>query len=289
VRRAVSGCDVVLHTAGSVAVWGPALARMHVVHLDGTRYTLESANASARIVHTSSIVAVGASHRGEVFDEESPFNLRQVRVDYVHAKLAAERIAVEAGKSGGNVVVVNPGYLVGPDDHERSVMGRFCVRFWKGRMLIAPAGGYNLVDVRDVATGILLAAEHGRSGQRYILGGENHRMKSFMRLLARTASLRPRAIPVIPSWPLRAFATLAEARAHFTRREPYPSFQHVRMNGFHWFVSSQRARRELGYLPRPLADTLAQTYRWYHENGMLTLRGFNRWWMRPESQTKKAA
>jgi dihydroflavonol-4-reductase len=289
VRRAAAGCEVILHTAGTVAVWGPALLKMHSVHFDGTRNTIDAAEEGARIVHTSSIVAVGASQHGEVFDEESSFNLDRLRVDYVHAKRSAEAVALQAGTSGRDVVVANPGYLIGPDDYECSVMGRFCLRFWKGRMLVAPTGGVNLVDVRDVANGILLAAEHGRSGRRYILGGENQRMKSFMRQLAQAAGMRPRALPVVPTWPLRAFAALAEGRALLTGREPYPSFQHVRMNRFHWFVTSERARTELGYVSRPLADTLANTHRWYSESGLLSLRRFNRWWMRPDSRPNQAA
>lgn len=289
VHRATAGCDVILHTAGSVGVWGPALRRMYKVHTVGTQNTIDAADKNAQIVHVSSIVAVGATTRRDIFDEESPFNLDRLRVDYVQAKVAAERIALKAGQSNRNVVVVNPGYLIGPDDHECSVMGRYCLRFWKGRILIAATGGMNLVDVRDVATGILLAAEQGRSGNRYILGGENHTMNAFMCLLAQAAGMRPRLVPVIPTMPLRLFAMLAEGRARFTGREPYPSFQHVRMNRLHWFVSSQRAESELGYRSRPMLETLADTYQWYTDQHALTLRSLNRWWMRPQPENKKAA
>src|SRR5439155_20560421 len=119
----------------------------------------------------------------------------RLQVDYVRAKRAAEQAALNAARGGQDVVVVNPGYLLGPDDHEPSVMGRMCVRAWKGRLPLAAPGGYNLVDVRDVAVGHLLAAEHGQSGQRYILGGENLRIQDFLRRLATVAGLRPRAGP----------------------------------------------------------------------------------------------
>jgi dihydroflavonol-4-reductase len=289
VQCAIVDCDAILHTAGSVSVWGPALQRMREVHAVGTENIFAAANRKAQIVHVSSIVAVGATDRQRVFSEESSFNLERVRVDYVHAKLAAERIALNAGRSNRHAVVVNPGYLIGPEDHECSVMGRYCLRFWKGRVLIAPTGGMNLVDVRDVATGILLAAEHGQSGSRYILGGENHKMKAFMRLLAEAASMRPRGIPVIAALPLRAVALLAEGRAWFTGRETYPSFQHVRMNRLDWFVSSERAEMELGYRSRPLRETLSDTYQWCQEQRMLSLRPFNRWWMRPDRGSRMAA
>src|SRR5207244_3709170 len=106
VRSALAGCDVVFHTAGIVAVWGAALARIYRVHVDGTRNVLDSAPPAARIVHTSSIAAIGASRTGEVLDEDSPFNLDRLKVDYVHAKRAAEHVASDAAARGRHVVIV---------------------------------------------------------------------------------------------------------------------------------------------------------------------------------------
>jgi dihydroflavonol-4-reductase len=254
---------------------------MYSIHVEGTRQVVECAQPRARIVHTSSIVAVGAASGQEPLHEGSPFNLDHCKIDYVHAKRAAEQVALAAVAKGQHVVVTNPGYLVGPEDLEPSVMGRLCLRFWKGRLPLAPAGGFNLVDVRDVARGHLLAAEHGRPGQRYILGGENRTVRSFMAKLAQVAGMRPRWLPKTPSWLLHLVAGLSEGRAWFTHKEPYPSFQHVRINRYHWFGRSDRACRELGYDFRPLELTLSDTYRWYVDRGKLSLRGFNRWWMRP--------
>src|SRR5262245_25769173 len=127
VRRAVAGCDVVFHTARTVAVWGPALRRMHAVHRDGTRHVLAACAPAARVVHTSSIVAVGATRTCKPLTEDSPFTLDDLAIDYVHAKRAAEEVALASGR---DVVVANPGYLLGPDDLEGSVMGRLCVRAW---------------------------------------------------------------------------------------------------------------------------------------------------------------
>ncbi len=278
VRRAVSGCDIVFHTAGTVAVWGPALWRMHAVHRDGTRHVLAGCDPGARVVHTSSIVAVGASLDGRPLTEDSPFNLDGLAIDYVRAKRAAEQ---EALASDRDVVVTNPGYLLGPDDPEGSIMGHMCVRAWKGQLPAAPPGGFSLVDVRDVATGHLLAAEHGQSGRRYILAGENLSLREFLVKLARVAGHRPRALPQLPLSLMRIASIIAEGRARLTGREPYPSFQHVRLNRWYWYVRSDRARCELGYCPRPLPETLADTYEWYAAAGRVPLRGMHRWWMRP--------
>jgi dihydroflavonol-4-reductase len=227
------------------------------------------------------VVTIGASRTGELLDEDSAFNLGRVRVDYIHAKRAAERRAVEAAEHGRRVVVVNPAYLLGPEDYERSEMGRFCARFWKGQLWFAPPGGYNFVDVRDAAAGHLLAAEHGRPGRRYILGGENHTFASFLSLLADVAGLRPRGVLVLPATALTGVAGAMETAAWLTRKTPFPSLQQARLNRYHWFYRWERARRELGYRSRPLVETLLDTYRWHTRRPLPRLRPLQRWWLRP--------
>ena len=288
VRRSVADREIVFHAAGVVADWGPLLRRVREVHVVGTKNVLAAAPDSARVVLTSSVVTIGASTGEEPLTEESPFRLDGLKIDYVHAKRAAEALALESAREGRDVVVTNPGYLVGPDDHERSVMGRFCTRYWRGLIPIAPPGGLNLVDVRDIATGHLLAAEHGRSGRRYILGGENRTYPEFMDLLARAGGLNPRAIPAVPHWVLMALAGTSECRALLTREQPYPSLQHARLNRYHWYYRSDRAARELGYRSRPLAESLAETYRWYLARRTLRVRGPARWWMRPGLRIDRA-
>lgn len=280
-QQALRGCAAVFHLAGPVAVWGAALARMHRIHLEGIRTVLAATPATTRIIHTSSIVAVGANRDRQALSEDSPFELGRLRVDYVHAKRAAEEVALAAAGRGRDVVVVNPGYLVGPEDREGSVMGRMCERFWKGRVLVAPPGGFNVVDVRDVAHGHLLAAEHGQSGRRYILGGVNVSVRRLLRHLAVAGGLRPRRLPRLSRLSLRLLAGLAEGRGWLWGKEAYPSLQHARIHDYYWYADSGRAQRELGYRARPLGESLDDAYRWFADTGRLGLRGLNRWWMRP--------
>ena len=277
VRHAIAGCDIVFNAAAVVAVWGPALKLMDEVHRRGTLNVLAAA-AKVRLIHVSSIVTIGATRTGNVLDENSPFTLGRLRVDYVRTKRAAEELVFAAKQ---DVVVTNPGYLVGPDDPELSITGRFCRRYWRGRIPVAPPGGYNLADVRDVATGHLLAAEHGVTGRRYILGGENHTVATFLQLLAAAAGWRPRAFAVLPQWMMRAMAECCELRSRFTRREAYPSRQGARLLRYFWYVRSDRAARELGYSPRPLVATIEDTHSWHVAQGISPLHGIAKWWLRP--------
>ncbi|HEV3078915.1 MAG TPA: NAD-dependent epimerase/dehydratase family protein [Gemmataceae bacterium] len=289
VRQVLADCAVVFHTAGIVTVWGAVARQMHAIHADGTRTVLESASPGALVVHTSSIVTLGPSRMGELRDEESGGKSPDLAFDYMHAKRAAEAAALDAAGRGQRVLVTNPGYLVGPDDHLGSVMGRFCVRFWKGRIPFAPPGGFNLVDVRDAARGHLLAAEHGKPGQRYILGGENYRLRDFFVLLAHVAGMKPRGLPALPSWLFQALAGAAECHAWLTAKEPFPSAQQARLSRHCWFCRSTRAGRELGYEHRTIASSMRDTFAWYQARGRLHVRGLNRWWMRPRAERGNAA
>lgn len=280
VRRAVRDSAVIFHTAAIVGVWGPALEHMHQVNVAGTQNLLEAAPPGARIVHTSSIVAVGASRHGTPVTEETPFNLSHVKLPYVHSKRAAEQLALAAAAQGRDVVVTNPGFLVGPEDHLRSVMGRLCGRFWRARLLAAAPGGFSLADVRDVAAGHLLAAQHGASGRRYILAGDNHTLHELLTMLAQVAGYAPRALPRLPAWTQAVLAGMAELRSRINGREPYPSFGHVRLNRYHWYASSARAAAELGYRRRPLMQSLRDTYEWFRTAAVIKLSGFSRWWLR---------
>jgi dihydroflavonol-4-reductase len=279
VREALANCDVIFHTAGPVAIWGKALATMHAVHCEGTRNVLRAAG-KARVVHTSSIVAVAGSRNDTPVDEETPFNLGEIGIPYVAAKRAAEGLALEAAQEGGDVVVVNPAYLIGPEDRSGSVTGKVCKRFWRGKIFAASPGGLNFVDVRDVALGHLLAAERGRAGRRYILGGEDHTSVSLLALLAEVSDMRPRWLPTLPLAGLAAIAPIAELHARFTGREPFPSTGHVRLWRWNMFCDSTRARTELDYRPRPLRECLRDTLTWHRANGLQGPKRVLKWWLR---------
>lgn len=262
-RRALVGQDIIIHLAGSVHLrddW-PSAWRTNV---EGTRYLLQAAHQVKvqRVVHVSSIVTIGARREPRILDESAEWNLAQIRVPYVLSKRRAEELALRAAARGQEVVVVNPGCVIGPKDYSGSEFGVLCRRFWRGRLPLMFHGGSNFVDVRDVAQGILLAAQHGRSGQRYILGGVNRTWLDFFRDLAR-----------LSPWPIwRCYAPnslapiIAWINSHCDRRpdkRPYLSSAQAELLSWFFFMSSRRATEELGYRTRPWLQTLQDSYNFW--------------------------
>src|SRR5262249_32175909 len=160
------------HVAGAVG-FGEDWEPFRRANVEGTRNVLAAARAAAvrRVVYTSSIVAIGAGPLPRALDETAAWDLGRLRVPYVTSKGLAEEAALAAAGGGLEVVAVNPASVLGPDDFAGSEFGTLCRRFWRGRIPFHFGGGNNFVDVRDVAEGHLLAAQCGRSGERYLLGG----------------------------------------------------------------------------------------------------------------------
>ncbi|MFO0936923.1 MAG: NAD-dependent epimerase/dehydratase family protein [Gemmataceae bacterium] len=269
IDAAMKGCDLAIHTAGAVD-FGEDWNHLRSINVDGTQAVMEGARQAGvrRVVHVSSIVAVGASQRAEILDETATWNLGPFHVPYATTKREGEEAALRANSNSFEVVVVNPGCVIGPDDFSASEFGSLCRRFWKGKVPISFTGGNNFVDVRDVASGILGAAMRGRPGERYLLTGENHRFSSFFSSLA-AVSHRTHPRVTLPAWlapPIAKLATSIEARRK--RRKPVLSISQARLLGLYFFFDAGKAKRELGFAVRPFSDTVLDTYRyWMEPNG----------------------
>jgi dihydroflavonol-4-reductase len=283
-RRAVSDAEVLIHTAAPVeaSVWPGR--RYSPVYDQGVQSLLQEAPCQARVVHVSSTVTIGAACTEMPLDEEARWELEKLAVPYVQGKRVAERLMLEAYDQGRDVVIVNPAYMIGPDDHGPSIMGRLLLRIWRGRVPAVLGGGINVVDVRDVATGILLATEYGVAGRRYILGGENVPFRDFVKLALQVAGWDGPVVSISPwllGWP---FVLVAGLRSWWTGREPYPSATHLLMSRYYWYVRWERAYQELGFWPRPLRRSLQDTFQWFATCHRLTLRRIHRLWVRAARQ-----
>jgi dihydroflavonol-4-reductase len=266
VARAAAGCIEVYHVAADYRLWVPDPDAMYATNVEGTRNLIAAAHGAgaARIVHTSTVGALGIPHGG-VGAEDTPVTRAQMPGPYKRSKYLAERVAEEAARAGAPVVIVNPSTPIGPLDLKPTPTGRIIADFLAGRMPAYMDTGLNLADVADVARGHLLAAERGRIGERYILGGQNLTLKEMLERLARLSG-RPAPRVRIPYAIAFGFALGAEAVSRaVTHRAPRASLTEVRMARKKMFFDSSKARRELGYEPNPVDEALARAVEFFRK------------------------
>jgi dihydroflavonol-4-reductase len=269
IERAMAGCDVVFHVAADYRLWVRDPEQMYRANVEGTRAVLEAArnNHVRRVVYTSSVATMGFTSNGHPADEDSPVSLGGMIGHYKRSKFMAEEVALEAGRGGMDVVVVNPSTPVGEQDVKPTPTGRIVVDFLKKKFPAYVDTGLNLVDVRECARGHVAALEKGRSGERYILGGENLTLKQILDKLA--------SITGLPSPSLRVPYLLALATGvvdelvtgRILGREPRATIDAVRMGRKKMFVSCEKAERELGWKVVPVDDALRRAAEWFRANG----------------------
>lgn len=263
--RAVRGCSMVFHIAAEYKLWSPHPERMYSVNVDGTRNMLEAAirAAVARFVYTSSVGTFAPARDGSPVTENSPSGLEQMTGHYKRSKYLAERLVRQAARRM-DLVIVNPTAPVGERDFTPTPTGRIVLDFLEGRMPAYVDTGLNLVDVRDVARGHWLAAEHGRGGERYLLGGENLSLRQILETLAEiTGRSAPRIrLPYPLAWMAGAGCSLWSG---ILRTPPPVPMDGVRMARRPMYADCEKARRELGLRPAPVRDALARAVRWFEE------------------------
>src|ERR1700683_1641329 len=261
VARAVSGCNEVYHVAADYRLWLTDPAPMYATNLEGTRHVIQAATSAgvSRIVYTSTVGALGIPHGG-VGREDTPSSLAAMPGHYKRSKYMAE-------PAGAPVVIVNPSTPIGALDFKPTPTGRIIVDFLNRRMPAYLDTGLNIVDVEDVARGHLLAAERGRIGEKYILGGENLTLKEFLGRLAAISAM-PAPKMRIPYAVAFGYALGAEAFARtVTRRAPRASLTEVRMARKRMFFDSSKARAELGYSPGPIDAAISAAIEFFKSKG----------------------
>jgi dihydroflavonol-4-reductase len=258
VSRAMAGVDRAFHIAGTTSMMAEHRDKVFDLNVKGTRIVLEECLAAGveRVVFTSSVAAIGPAKPRGTADEAQPFRAGSLGIAYVNSKHEAEVEALRLAAHGLPLVTVNPSFVLGPDDPKGTSM-ELVRRFLLGRIPAYVDGGLNIVDVRDVAQGHLLADEKGEVGERYILSARNF---TFDRLFADLARLSGRDhVPVkLPRAPTLLAVELMD-RAGI----PFPiSPDEVRSAGCWWTYRNAKARRELGFAPRPHEETLEDAVRW---------------------------
>jgi dihydroflavonol-4-reductase len=268
VTQAARGCEEVYHVGADYRLWIRDPVPMYASNVDGTRNVLLAARraGAAKIVHTSSVGALGIPHDSHG-REDTPVALADMVGPYKRSKFLAEQEALKAARDGLPVVIVNPSTPLGALDHKPTPTGRVIVDFLNRRMPAFMDTGLNVVDVEDAAAGHVAAAERGAVGEKYILGGENLTLQELLGRLAALSGLRaPKMrVPYAVAW---TFALGAETVARtVTGRPPRASLTEVRMARKRMFFDSSKAIATLGYTPRPIDDALRRAIEFFRSTG----------------------
>jgi hopanoid-associated sugar epimerase len=263
----------VYHLAGIAKLWSRDRADFDRINAEGTTMVLRAAAAHRieRVVHCSTEAILLPKRRGAgaLIDETGQPALADMPGPYTCSKLKAEQSVAAAVQGGLNAVIVNPTVPIGPGDRNLTPPSAMLSMFLSGQSPAYLDCVLNLVDVRDVATGMMLAAERGRTGERYILGGENVALRDLLILLERI-SARPMPKRAVPSWLAFTSATVTEWMADYlTKRAPAATREGVRLALRSGPFDSRKARNELGYAPRPLDDALADAVAWLSSTGAI--------------------
>ena len=265
----MSGCEAVFHVAADYRLWVRDPAEMYRSNVEGTRAILDAArkNGVQRVVYTSSVATMGFSSNGTLVDENSPVSLADMIGHYKRSKFMAEQVAVEAARSGVDVVIVNPTTPVGERDIKPTPTGRIVLDFVKRKFPAYVETGLNLVDATECARGHVQALEMGRAGERYILGGENLTLKQILDRLAAITGLPSPTVKLPYIFALATGVVDEMVTGRLLGREPRATIDAVRMGRKMMFVSSAKAERELGWRTVPVDGALRRSVDWFRGNG----------------------
>ena len=267
-ERCAKGCQIIFHTAADYRLWVPDPEKMYATNVQGTRNVLEAAKKAQveRVVYTSSVGALGIPKDGSPGTEDTPVSLEDMVGHYKRSKFLAEKEALSSAREGLDVVVVSPSTPIGPKDRKPTPTGRMIVDFLRGRMPAYLDTGLNIVHVRDVAEGHILAMEKGRKGEKYILGNENLTLREIFQLLESVSGRKAPRIR-LPRWPILIMAYILEGVSRITKREPSIPLDGVRMAAKKMFFDPSKAIRELGLPQTPVRQALADSVTWFRDNG----------------------
>lgn len=266
---AMQNRELVFHVAAVSQYWRSSRDTVYRVNVEGTRNVMQAALAAGvqRVVHTSSVAALGYPPRGATADESQVFPPDLSWWPYGHSKHMAELEVGKAVKTGLPAVIVNPTIVIGPRD-VNFISGSLIRASAKGQLRVVPPGGSNIIHVDDVVAGHLAAAERGRVGERYILGGENlSHWEAAETIASVTGGARPRL--VLPHWVLPPLARAVDAFNALTPWPPLVAGEQILLGGETFYVDNRKAVRELGLPQTPFRQAAADAYNWYREHGLM--------------------
>ncbi|MBK7994279.1 MAG: NAD-dependent epimerase/dehydratase family protein [Blastocatellia bacterium] len=270
-EKAMQGCEWLFHVAAHYSLCLKDSQAIYKANVNGTKKILAAAHTAKikRIVYTSSVAAIGLAPEGQIADESTTTTVDKLISDYKKSKFLAEQLAFAAAKDGIPVIIVNPSTPIGPYDVKPTPTGDIVLKFLRRQMPVYVHTGLNLVDVRDVAQGHILAAEKGRIGERYILGNKNVTLKEILDILEKITGLPapkrsiPHFIPMLVSY----FDELIISK--LLGREPTVTINGAKMACHPMYYHSEKAVRELGLPQSSIETALQDAVTWFKMNGYL--------------------
>jgi dihydroflavonol-4-reductase len=271
VNRALAGARYLFHLAADYRLWSRDPGKVERNNLEGTTAVMRAAlrQRVERVVYTSSVATLRVDSETTAATEDAPLASHEATGAYKRSKVLAEGLVVRmVAQDKLPAIIVNPSTPVGAHDVRPTPTGRIIIEAATGKMPAFVDTGLNLVNVEDVALGHLLALDHGRIGERYILGGDNITLQQILAEIASLTGRRPPSVK-LPLWPLFPLAHAAEAMAQLTGKEPFVTVVGLKMAKNRMFFSSAKATRELGYRPTPHLGALRAALDWFSGEGYL--------------------
>lgn len=260
----MQGCQVLFHVAAHYSLWQADREALYQSNVLGTRNVLAAARKAKieRTVYTSSVAAIGVGQPGEIVDETHQSPVEKLIGHYKKSKFFAEQEAIKAAQAGQDVTIVNPSTPIGPWDIKPTPTGDIILRFLRRQMPAYVDTGLNLIDVRDVARGHLLALEKGKTGDRYILGHQNLTLKAMLDQLAQITGL---SAPqnTFPLWLPLSFAWIEERIFAPLGKSPSVPLDGVRMSKQPMYYDASKAVKELGLPQSSIATALKDAVDWF--------------------------
>jgi dihydroflavonol-4-reductase len=270
VKQLMDSCDYLIHAAAVISIDGDMKGLVHQTNVEGTRAVMEAAKDAGikRVIHLSSVHAYHQKPVREILDENREL-VPDPTFAYDKSKREGQQIALSYASAEMEVLAVNPTSVLGPFDFKPSKLGQAIINMHSGRLPFVFAGGFDFCDARDIAHAIVNALQLGRSGEAYLLGGKWYTLTEFASTLADVSGKKNKPLALHPmlAWMGLPFI---KVMAMATGREPlYTNEAIVAVTDGNRHISHAKAKAELNYAPRPLADSLRDTIEWFDKNGYL--------------------
>lgn len=263
------GVDVVFHLAAQIAIENNSSKHVYETNVTGTKNLIKAANHSRvrKFIHFSSIHAFQIGSPGQILNEERSL-VESNKTIYEFTKAEGEREVRKAVKEGLDAVILNPTAVIGPFDYRGSLLGQALIKIYQNKLPFLVSGGYNWVDVRDIVSASINAIESGRRGENYILSGEFRTLQELSAMISKLSGCK---IPVnIPVFLARFVCPFIQIYSSVTNKQPLYTFQSLDiLINSPVNISNTKARLELGFEPKPLEQTLTDTFNWYRQKNFI--------------------